>query len=138
MREAKRHAITVESRVELHHCDPLGVVWHGRYFEFFEGARAALMESVGLGVPEIRALGHRMFVTEARCRYMAALGVGDRLRVTAWFTAVEPLIRVTYDVYDVGRERWAARATTVLATTDADGGLIPRTPDAILSRLPRD
>jgi len=138
VRPTKEHAISLDYRVEFHHCDPLGVVWHGRYFEFLEGARAALMKSVGLDVPEIRALGHRMFVTEARCRYMAAASLGDELRVTAWFSGREPLIRVTYDVYDVTTERWCARATTVLATTDAAGGLIARTPDAILSRLPRD
>jgi len=130
------HAITVDFQVAFHQCDPLGVVWHGRYFEFFEVARNALMTRFGLGIPDIRALGYQMYVTEANCRYMQPLALGDEIRVTAWFSAVTPLIRVAYDVNDPAGTRWCSRATTVLATTDRHGCLLPRTPDEILARLP--
>jgi acyl-CoA thioester hydrolase len=130
------HAVSVDLGVAFHQCDPLGVVWHGRYFEYFEIARTALLRSVELDVEQVRALGFRMYVTDARCRYMVPLAYGETARVTAWFSAVTPLIRVAYDVYDPAGARWCARATTVLATTDAAGRLLPRTPDAIVDRLP--
>jgi len=130
------HAVSVDLRVAFHECDPLGVVWHGRYFEYLEVARSALLASVRLDVADIRALGFRLYVTEARCRYMAPLAYAEELRVTAWFSAVSPLLRVAYDVRHSGRGTWCARAITVLASTDAAGVLIPRTPDAILARLP--
>ncbi len=134
------HAVTVElPPIAFYHCDPLGVVWHGRYFEFFETARMALLSSVDLDVPQIRELGYRMFVTDARCRYMAPLSLGDCPLVTAWFSANTPLIRVAYDIYNpVERSAtpWSCRAVTVLATTDDAGTLLPATPDAILERLP--
>lgn len=130
------HAITHDVKVGFHHCDPLGVAWHGRYFEWLEVARAELMASVELDVPQIRELGHRMYITDARCRYMTPLTLGEEARVTAWFGEVSPLIRVSYDIYNLATERWCARATTVLATTDAAGALLPTTPDAILERLP--
>jgi acyl-CoA thioester hydrolase len=130
------HAVSVDVRVAFHQCDPLGVVWHGRYFEYLEAARSALLASAGLDVEDIRALGLRLYVTEVRCRYMAPLVYGDEARVTAWFGAATPLLRIAYDVRHPGRGTWCARATTVLATTDAAGALLPRTPDAILARLP--
>jgi acyl-CoA thioester hydrolase len=131
-----KHAVTSEHAVGLHHCDLLGVAWHGRYFEWLEMARAQLFASVDLDVPQIRALGHRLYVVDARCRYMAPLTYGDTARITAWFVAVQPLIRVAYDIYNAATDRWSARATTVLATTAADGSLLPTTPDALLARLP--
>ena len=130
------HAVSTDFLIGLHHCDPLGVAWHGRYFEWFEMARMALFAGIDLDVPEIRALGHRMYVVDARCRYMAPLAYGDTARVTAWFVAVQPLIRVAYDIYNPATDRWSARATTVLATTSYDGTLLPTTPDALLARLP--
>jgi acyl-CoA thioester hydrolase len=130
------HAVTTEHPIGLHHCDLLGVAWHGRYFEWLELARSALFASVDLDVPAIRALGHRLYVVDARCRYMAPLGYGDTARITAWFVAVQPLLRVAYDIYNATTDRWSARATTVLATTSADGTLLPTTPDALLARLP--
>ena len=131
------HAVTVDVEVAFHQCDPLGVAWHGRYFEFLEAARMKLMASAGLDVPEIRDLGYRMFVTDVKCRYMVPMSFGETARVTAWFGQVAPLIRVSYDIRHVERDAWSARATTRLATTDALGNLLPSTPDALLDRLPR-
>ncbi|MFO1076616.1 MAG: acyl-CoA thioesterase [Planctomycetota bacterium] len=131
------HAISVEGRVAFHECDPLGVAWHGRYFEWLEHARTELFRSRELEVHRIRALGHRMYVTDAKCRYMAPLQYDDAYVVTAWFGEVVPLIRVSYDIYNPRTKRWSARATTVLATTDHQGVLLPTTPDAILGQLPR-
>jgi len=129
------HAVTVDVDVAFSQCDPLGVVWHGRYFEFFEAARTALLRSIDLDVGRIRELGFRMLVTEARCRYMAPLAYGDVARVSAWFGQTAPLIRVSYDIYNATDGRWSCRAATVLATTDASGTLLASTPDAILERL---
>lgn len=130
------HAVTSDFLIGLHHCDPLGVAWHGRYFEWLEMARMALFASIDLDVPQIRQLGHRMYVVDAQCRYMAPLGYGDTARITAWFVAVQPLIKVAYDIYNPATDRWSARATTVLATTAADGSLLATTPDALLARMP--
>ena len=135
-RKRPEHAITIEQRIGLHHCDPLGVAWHGRYFEWFEMARTALFASRDLDVPQIRALGYRMYIVDAQCRYMAPLGYGDAARITAWYAATQPLIRVAYDVHHDGTGRWCARATTVLATTGGDGALLPETPADVLERLP--
>lgn len=129
--------MSLEQRIGLHHCDPLGVAWHGRYFEWFEAARASLFASRDLDVPQIRAFGYRMYIVDARCRYMAPLAYGDTAVVTAWFTALEPLIRVAYDVHNQATGRWSARAVTVLATTDGDGALLAATPRELLERLPR-
>ncbi len=126
---------TVTLKVPFHDCDPLFVVWHGRYLEYFELARTALLESRRLDVPEIRALGYRMYVTDARCRYMHPLSYGEEAQVTASFTATRPFVRIAYDVRNVTRGRRSARGYTVLATTDAAGQLLPETPDAIFERL---
>ena len=104
-RKRPDHAVTIEQRIGLHHCDPLGVAWHGRYFEWFEAARTALFASIDLDVPQIRAFGFRMYIVDAHCRYMAPLAYGDLARVTAWFVATAPLIRVAYDVHHAATGR---------------------------------
>ena len=126
----------MQNRVAFQQCDPLGVAWHGRYFEWFEQARTELFRSIDLAVPKIRGLGHRMYIVDAHCRYMTPLHYDEQLSVTAWFTGATPLIRVAYDLYNLDLDRWSARATTTLATTDVHGALLTTTPDAILERLP--
>jgi acyl-CoA thioester hydrolase len=131
------HATTVELTVPFHDCDPLAVAWHGRYFEYFEASREALLRSVRLDVPDLMQLGIRMFVTEVRCRYNFRLAYADRFAVTSWFTESEPLIRVAYEIHNLTQNRKSARASTRLALTDNQGHLYTELPAVIRERLPR-
>jgi acyl-CoA thioester hydrolase len=130
------HAVTVELSVPFHDCDPLFVVWHGNYFKYLEAARQALLRSLELDIPDMIDLGHRMYVADAHCRYMFPLTYGETVRVTAWITECSPLIKVVYDVFNQTRGRRCARASTVLAVTDREGGLLTEIPDSIFERLP--
>jgi acyl-CoA thioester hydrolase len=121
--------------VPFHDCDPLQVVWHGRYLEYFELARTELFASHGLDVPAFRDLGHRMYVSDVRCRYMYPLAYGEQVEVSAQVTLFRPLLRVAYSVRNLTKDRRSARGYTVLAVTDAHGQLLPETPDAILERF---
>ena len=128
--------VSVQMTVPFHDCDPLAIVWHGRYFEYFELARTGLFAGFGLDVPDIRALGYRMYVVDVRCRYTHPLRYGDRVEVTARLKASRPLIRVVYTVRNLTQARASARGYCVLATTDPAGALFFETPDAIFDRLP--
>ena len=88
----RAQAVTIEQEVPFYECDPLFVVWHGRYFQYLERARQALLRKFHLDVPDVRHMGYRMYITDARCRYMFPLSYGDRVAVTAWFTEFEPLL----------------------------------------------
>jgi len=128
-------SVTIETQVQFYDCDPLFVVWHGRYFKYLEQARQELLRQFDLDVPDMRGMGYRMYITDARCRYMFPLSYGDTVAVTAWVSELEPLLRVAYDVRNVTKNRKAARAYTVVATTDAEGNLLTRIPDNVAARL---
>jgi acyl-CoA thioester hydrolase len=131
------HAVSVELDIPFHDCDPLFVVWHGHYFKYLEAARQALLRSFGLDVPDLVAMGFRMYVADTRCRYTFPLTYGERARVTAWISELAPLIKVVYDVFNGTRGRRSARASTLLAVTDDTGALLTTLPQQILARLPR-
>ncbi len=130
------HARSVVLRIPFHDCDPLGVAWHGRYFEYFEAARSELLTSVGLDVPHIRSLDLRMYISEVRCRYSSPLRYGDDVKVWAWFSEIGPILKVSYDLENLNTRRKCVRAYTRLALTDASGRFLPELPEAISSRLP--
>lgn len=126
--------VAVTLKIPFHDCDPLHVVWHGRYLQYMEIARSALLRSRQLDVEHVRDMGYKMFITEARCRYLAPLTYNDEVQVTARFTGVTPILRVSYDIVNITRGRKSARAFTTLAVTDFHDNL-KETPDDILSRL---
>jgi acyl-CoA thioester hydrolase len=128
-------SVSVRIKVPFHDCDPLFVVWHGRYFQYLEVARSALFARHKIDVEDVRALNYRMYVTDAHCRYMHPLSYNDEVEVTARFTALSPLFRIAYDVRNLTVNRKSARAVTVLATTDATGKLLLETPHDLLARV---
>ncbi|HIF93792.1 MAG TPA: acyl-CoA thioesterase [Myxococcales bacterium] len=127
--------VRVRAIVPFHDCDPLQVVWHGRYLEYFELARTELFQDRGVDIPRIRDLGFRMYVADARCRYMFPLTYGDEMEVTAKAVAWKPMLRIVYSIRNLTKSRRSARGFTALATTDSSGRLLPETPNAIMERI---
>ena len=72
--------------VEWGDCDPAGIVYFPRYFQWFDGATAALFEQAGL--PKAAMLARFDIVgiplVEARSRFMKPSTFGDRVVVETW------------------------------------------------------
>ena len=72
--------------VEWGDCDPAGIVYFPRYFEWFDGCTAALFEDAGL--PKADMLARYAIVgiplVEARSRFMKPSSFGDRVVVETW------------------------------------------------------
>lgn len=135
-KNAPAHAVCVEQLIPFHDCDPLFVVWHGRYFQYLEASLHGLLRSCQLDVPDLMEHGLRMYITEVRCRYLFPLTYGETVRSTAWFTQYSPLIKVVYDVFNVTRMRKSARSSATVAVTDHKGTLLTDVPPIIRDRLP--
>jgi acyl-CoA thioester hydrolase len=129
------HETSVELEVPLYHVDALGIVWHGRYYEYLEHARIKLLRGLDLDGRDLVGLGFGMLLIESHCRHVAPLRYGDRIRVVAWLRDVTHRLHVEYEIENLSRGGRAARAHTILVTTDADGRLLLRTPEAILARV---
>ena len=129
------HETAVELEVPLYHVDALGIVWHGRYYEYLELARIQLLRGLQLDGRDLLELGFGMVLIESHCRHSAPLRYGERIRVAAWLRDVKHRLHVDYEITNLTRGERAARAHTILVTTDPSGRLLLRTPPAILERL---
>jgi acyl-CoA thioester hydrolase len=125
----------VEREVPFRDVDMMGIVWHGHYFNYMEAARTALLRGVGLDGGDLIGTRFAFFVIETRCRHAFPLFYGDNVRVTAWLRDVKRRINIAYEIYNLTRDRRAARGHTILATTDLDRRLLLETPDEIQQRL---
>ena len=126
----------VELEVPFRHVDMLGVVWHGHYFEYFEEARTKLLRSCDLDTGDLIGPRFAFLVIESRCRYTAPLFYRDQIRVAAWLSDIRHRINVRYEITNLSKgNRRAARAHTILATTDLERNLLLEAPDEIQRRL---
>jgi 4-hydroxybenzoyl-CoA thioesterase len=112
--------------VEWGHCDPGGIVYFPRYFEWFDGATAALFEDAGL--PKAVMLARHgcagIPVVDLRSRFLKPSTFGDRVTIDSSITAWR---RSSFDLHhqlrrgdDIAVEAFVTRVWTVRAP---DGSL---------------
>ncbi|MEM9244863.1 MAG: thioesterase family protein [Cyanobacteria bacterium P01_F01_bin.153] len=88
-------------RVQPHHTDYGGIVWHGTYITWLEAARVEALAAVGIEFADLVAMGVDLPVVDLSLRYHRSLRLGDRAIVYArllptkgvrlvWDYAIEP------------------------------------------------
>ncbi|NLU95014.1 acyl-CoA thioesterase [Chitinophaga sp. Ak27] len=71
--------------IRFNEADPLGIVWHGHYVQYFEDGREAFGEKYGLRYLDIFEKGYTVPVVNIQCDYKRSLRYGDRVVVETRF-----------------------------------------------------
>jgi len=90
-----------EITVEFFDCDPLRVVWHGNYFNYFELGRRLLLEKIGYGYDEMERTGYAFPVIETSAKFLSSLRFRDRARVKATLEEYENRLRIKYEIHHI-------------------------------------
>jgi acyl-CoA thioester hydrolase len=80
--------------------DPMGVVYHGNYFRYFEEARRVLMEKINYNYLDMQASGYLWPVIDSHVKYVKAIPFNHQIRITATLSEWENRLRVDYIIYD--------------------------------------
>ncbi len=119
--------------------DPLGIIYHGNYFRYFEEARRMLMDTIGYGYLEMKASGYMYPVSEAWVKYIQPIRFQHRIRVVAELAEWENRILIRYVIYDADTGKRLTKAQTTQVAVKMDTGeLCLVTPDALRKRLRAD
>jgi acyl-CoA thioester hydrolase len=81
-------------RVQPHHTDYGGVVWHGTYLTWMETARVECLRAIGIDFAELVALGCDLPVVDLNLRYHRPLKMGQTALVK---TAMQEIQGVRLD-----------------------------------------
>jgi acyl-CoA thioester hydrolase len=127
--------VAVELQIPFCDVDPLEVAWFGHYPRYVDQARTALLRSRRLDNDDCRALGVFFMVSETFLHHASALRYGDRVRVSAWFLAVENRLEIAVQLRNLGTGAIAAEGWLKLVTVRVGGGLCLETPPEVLARV---
>jgi acyl-CoA thioester hydrolase len=101
-----------EFTVEYFDCDPLKVVWHGNYFNYFEVGRRMLLEKIGYDYNEMEKSGYAFPIIEVSAKFPGALRFRDRARVKAVLVEYENRLRIKYEIHNVQTGLLTTRGVT--------------------------
>jgi len=87
-----------EFTVEFFDLDPLRIVWHGNYLNYFETGRRALLEKIGYSYDEMEKSGYAFPIIEISVKYLGSLRLKDRARVKAILMEYENRLLIRYEI----------------------------------------
>lgn len=131
----KLHAVEVTITVSFHDCDPMGVVWHGHYFRFFEQAREALLRQIGYSYAEMAASGYVWPVVDTHVKYRQPLRCEEVIRVSARITEYENRLRIDYEVKNAAGQVATRAHTLQVAVRQQTQEICFVSPDVLLEKL---
>ncbi len=92
--------------------DPMGVIYHGNFFRFFEEARRVLMDKIDYGYLKMNESGYMWPIIDTRVKYVKAIPFNHQIRVHAKLTEWENRLRVDYIIYDAQTNQRMCKAHT--------------------------
>ena len=76
---------TSEIRIRFAECDPLGIVWHGNYIQFFEDGREAFGRHHGISYLDQKANNFSTPIVSSKCEHKLPLRYGDVATIKAMY-----------------------------------------------------
>ncbi|MCF1427576.1 MAG: acyl-CoA thioesterase, partial [Shewanella sp.] len=116
--------------------DPMGIIYHGNYFRYFEEARRVMMEKIHYSYLDMVESGYLWPIIDTRVRYIRSVLFNHNIRVTATLTEWENRIRVDYVIYDADSgERMTKAHTMQVAVRMEDKEMLLASPRVFLDKL---
>lgn len=115
--------------VRFNEVDPMGILWHGHYISFFEDARVALGDALGIGYNDFFRRGITLPVRQVSVDYLSPLTYGKQYEIKARLFYSEA-VRLNYDftiLDDSGRI--CTRGCSVQLLVDKENNLLFARPD---------
>lgn len=131
-----RFTTEVEMTVPFHDTDPMGVVWHGNYFRYFEVAREALLNQFNYGYRQMRESGYVWPVVDTRVKYRDVLAFEQRIRVRARVDEFENRLKIVYQIFDAqSGKRTTTGYTIQVAVEESTREMCFVSPDILFERM---
>lgn len=91
---------TYQQKVRFFETDGMGIVWHGRYIEWFEASRLKMLEDIGLSYKTLIESGYQLPLLEVHLQYIKPAHFNDLITVESRVETLPKLkMTVEYTVY---------------------------------------
>ncbi len=124
-------------RVQPHHTDYAGIVWHGSYLTWMEEARVECLRSIGIEFADLVALGCDLPVVELSVRYHRSIQLGMAAIVKTRMAEVTG-VRINWDYAIVspdGQELYVTAKVTLVALDRERGKIMRQLPPSVKDAL---
>lgn len=124
-----------ELTVEFNDADPMGVVWNGRYFDYFEIARHAVLARAGVEYADMYREGYMLPLVKNSAKYIKPLMPGDRAIVSAVVTEYELMLKMSFTIRKAGTGEITTKGESTQFAVNTKGESLGCLPESLVERL---
>ena len=96
---SKEISFTSDVRIRFAECDPLGIVWHGNYIQYFEDGREAFGRHHGISYLDQKAHNFSTPIVKSSCEHKLPLRYGDVAQIkTTYVDAAAAKMVFKYEI----------------------------------------
>ena len=114
--------VDAETTIEFFDLDPMRVVWHGNYLNYFEIGRRLLLEKIGYNYNDMEKSGFTFPVVEITAKYLSPLRFMDRARIRAILIEYENCLRIKYEIRNIDTGVLVTRGLSTQMAYDIKAG----------------
>ena len=112
----------MEITIEFFDIDPMRIVWHGNYINYFEMGRRALLERIGYCYDDMEKSGYLFPVIEISAKYVSSLKFRDRAIVKAVLVEYENRLKIQYEIRNAKTGVLATKGMSTQMAYDINAG----------------
>jgi acyl-CoA thioester hydrolase len=123
---------TCEVPIRFNEADPMGIVWHGHYIQYFEDGREAFGREHGISYGQVHEHGYTIPLVSISCEYKRSLKYGEKAIVeTTYHDCNAAKIEFEYKIFRSSDNLLAATGKSTQVFLDKKGELQLIIPDFI-------
>ena len=120
---------TTQIRVRYADTDQMRVVYHGKYLEYFEVGRSALIRSLGMPYSELEARGILLPVIEVYAKYRKPALYDELLFIESYVNEIpQASLKIEYRIFHEGEKNSLVEGYTVHSFINTTTGKPTRAP----------
>lgn len=122
--ETKTLRSTCEVTIRFNEADPMGIVWHGHYIQYFEDGREAFGREHGISYSQVYEHGYTLPLVTISCEYKRSLRYGEKAIVeTIYHDCNAAKVEFEYKIYRSSDSQLAATGKSTQVFLNAEGEL---------------
>ena len=111
-----------ETTIEFYDLDPMNIVWHGNYINYFEIGRCALLEKFNYDYNEMVKSGYAWPVVDFSIKYRRPLHFKDRIRIKSILMEYENCLIIKYEIINVQTGEISTKGASTQMAFDIEAG----------------
>jgi acyl-CoA thioester hydrolase len=114
--------VDVETRVRYAETDQMGVAYYANYLIWFEVGRSEFCRKRGFSYADLEALGYKLVVTDAFCKYRNAARYDETITIRTWLKEMKKrMITFGYQILRPEKNEIIAEGETRHLSLDSKG-----------------